>query len=206
MPLKKCGPFAKVDHKDYLFFYGSRGEKGIYSQWHGIDFTTTPSALSYLRTPENEILFAGLPDLIEFTNAEQYMMLAKAIYFNDIDSKDQILVTTSPKVVKDLGRNVQGFSLEGWLQVREQIGEEGNWEKFRQNARLKKQLLSTGDKMIVEASSRDRVWGIGYEAGKALTNINNWGLNLLGKSLVKVRERLRALQSLEQQQEGDQEN
>jgi ribA/ribD-fused uncharacterized protein len=157
--LRKVSTASKVNHEDFLLFYGSKGEKGIYSQWYDIDFTTSPSALSYLRTPENEALFSSLPGLIEFANAEQYMMLAKAIFFNDAESKDQILVTTSPKTVKAMGRNVQGFHLEGWLKVREQIGEEGNWEKFSQNERLKRVLLSTGNKMLVEASSTDRVWG-----------------------------------------------
>lgn len=37
----------------------------------------------------------------------------------------------------------------------------GNIEKFGQNAKLKGKLLATGDRLLVEAASRDRVWGIG---------------------------------------------
>ena len=41
-----------------------------------------------------------------------------------------------------------------------------------------------------KASPYDRIWGIGFSAAKAATNRNKWGLNLLGKALMRVRERL----------------
>ena len=42
-----------------------------------------------------------------------------------------------------------------------------------------------------QASPRDRIWGIGFGAQNAEKNRSRWGLNLLGKALVKVRERIR---------------
>lgn len=52
-------------------------------------------------------------------------------------------------------------------------------------------LLATGDRELVEASPRDRIWGIGFGAKNAGANRRRWGLNLLGKSLVEVREQFR---------------
>jgi ribA/ribD-fused uncharacterized protein len=40
----------------------------------------------------------------------------------------------------------------------------GNIAKFSQNERLKTFLLNTGNRVLVEASPRDRIWGIGMGA------------------------------------------
>ena len=53
-------------------------------------------------------------------------------------------------------------------------------------------LLETSDRLLVEASPYDRTWGVGYSASKAEANRSNWGENLLGKALMRVRDRLRA--------------
>lgn len=60
-----------------------------------------------------------------------------------------------------------------------------------QNGDLRKQLLATGTRDLVEASPRDRIWGIGFGWKNAEKQRQRWGLNLLGKALVEVRERLR---------------
>ena len=52
----------------------------------------------------------------------------------------------------------------------------------------RKFLLKTKDKLIVEAASYDRVWGIGFNETDAKNNKHRWGLNLLGKALMRVRE------------------
>ena len=68
-----------------------------------------------------------------------------------------------------------------------------NMAKFSQNSRLKAILLSTEDKIIVEASPYDTIWGIGlYWEDDRVLDINKWrGQNLLGKALMEVREKLR---------------
>lgn len=68
---------------------------------------------------------------------------------------------------------------------------EGNWAKFRADAELKGRLLGTGEMELVEASEKDRVWGIGSEEGGAEGRRGEWGRNLLGGVLMGVRERLR---------------
>lgn len=78
--------------------------------------------------------------------------------------------------------------------------EEGNWHKFLHSedaAELKRQLLATGDKLLVEASPYDRIWGVGFGAANADQNRANWGLNLLGKALMRVRLRIRQMEAEE---------
>ena len=52
----------------------------------------------------------------------------------------------------------------------------------------------TGGRVLVEASPRDRIWGIGLAAGdeQALSPERWPGLNLLGFALMEVRHQLRA--------------
>jgi ribA/ribD-fused uncharacterized protein len=68
----------------------------------------------------------------------------------------------------------------------------GNVAKFAQNDELRRYLLSTGSRVLVEASPLDRVWGIGLaEDDQWATAPSRWrGKNLLGLALLKVRERL----------------
>jgi ribA/ribD-fused uncharacterized protein len=67
--------------------------------------------------------------------------------------------------------------------------------KFTTSAKatpLKAQLLATGDRQIVEASS-DKIWGCGLTLTKARTyKGDTWpGKNLLGQAIMLVRDRLR---------------
>lgn len=65
---------------------------------------------------------------------------------------------------------------------------EGKDEKL---GRLATALLETGDREIVEASPRDRIWGVGFGAKNAECQRARWGLNLLGKALTEARRVLR---------------
>ncbi len=64
--------------------------------------------------------------------------------------------------------------------------------KFSQNDVLLTYLLSTTPRVLVEASPRDSVWGIGISERDLLASRpSEWkGLNLLGFALMDVRERL----------------
>lgn len=67
----------------------------------------------------------------------------------------------------------------------------GNYYKFTQDEELKRVLLDTGDRELVEASPRDRIWGVGFGAKNAEKSRGKWGLNLLGQALMEVRDRIR---------------
>ena len=121
-------------------------------------------------------------------------MYHKALLFGDQETADAIALEPEPSKQKALGREVKGFDKQQWKKKREKIVEEGNWWKFTQpkEGDLGGMLLETGDRMLVEASPYDRIWGIGYGASDAEGNRGTWGENLLGKALMRVRDRLRA--------------
>lgn len=64
-----------------------------------------------------------------------------------------------------------------------------NIAKFSQNNALGNFLISTGNRVLVEASPVDKIWGVGLsEQDKEIGNPLLWnGLNLLGFALMKVR-------------------
>jgi ribA/ribD-fused uncharacterized protein len=125
------------------------------------------------------------------------MMACKAALFSDTATLELILEETTkpdtnPRDIKALGGMVTPFEEDKWVEYREVIVYVGNLCKFGQNEELRKLLLETGDLIIVEASPFDRIWGIGFRENKAMErdNMERWGMNLLGKALMKVREEL----------------
>lgn len=162
--------------EDYVFFWGHRKTKKIskscFSQWYEIDFEV---------------------DGHKYNCAEQYMMSQKAWVFKDLETFGKILDATDPKEIKTLGRQVKNFDGKKWNEHKFEIVKKGNLAKFGDNAELKEFLLSTGDKIIVEASPYDKIWGIGMkDITPGIENPVNWrGQNLLGFALMEVRDILR---------------
>lgn len=123
--------------------------------------------------------------------AEQFMMYCKAGRFYDREAQRRVLATDDPKEQKRLGKLTAGFWDASWDKVKSAVVEAGNIAKFGQNPKLRRKLLATGDRLLVEAASRDRVWGIGYTAKHAMSYRQHWGENRLGKALMAAREHLR---------------
>lgn len=116
------------------------------------------------------------------------MMYHKAILFNDATIASEILHTSDPRAQRALGRAVADFDEATWCEARSRIVEEGNYWKFKSDPAV---LLDSGERELVEASPRDRVWGVGFGAVRAPAERARWGLNLLGKALMETRTRLR---------------
>ncbi|WP_304427946.1 NADAR family protein [uncultured Clostridium sp.] len=129
---------------------------------------------------------------VSFKNMEQYMMYKKALLFKDEESAKLILANSSPKVIKQLGRGVKGFKESVWNDHKYSIVKEGNILKYSQNKHLLDELLATGNRILVEASPYDRIWGIGLsEENPDARNPFKWrGQNLLGFALTEVKELL----------------
>ncbi|KAI0556994.1 YbiA-like protein [Gracilaria domingensis] len=136
----------------------------------------------------------------QFPTSEHYMMHGKAVVFGDQETAQAILSASTPLEAKMLGREVRNFDNEVWKQHRLQIVEEGCFLKFSQCKKAGRFLLETGDRILVEAAKRDQIWGIGMSA----TNVykcdpTKWrGLNLLGETLMMVRDRLREIRGADE--------
>lgn len=128
---------------------------------------------------------------IVFNTAEQAMMFGKAILFDDFDTADKILKEKHPKIQKELGRSVKNFKEDMWNEVKLTWVSLVNKHKFSQHEDLMLFLKQTCKNYILaESAYWDKNWGIGlsYDDPKAW-NVNTWeGENLLGKSLMRVRD------------------
>lgn len=171
-----CQQFRAGKKFKYLFFWGHQSKsqiitKSCLSQWYPAQFSI---------------------DNIRYGSAEHYMMAEKARLFNDHDTLEKIITAKNPGAVKAFGREVKRFDQNIWNENRFQIVVNGNIAKFTQNSECKQFLLNTQNRILVEASPVDKVWGIGLaETEENIENPLTWrGLNLLGFALMAARSAL----------------
>jgi ribA/ribD-fused uncharacterized protein len=133
-------------------------------------------------------------DGVRYATAEHFMMVEKARVCGDARSVAAILADERPAVAKDLGRRISPYLADAWAVARFDVVVRGNRLKFAQHPALQTFLRHTGDRILVEASPSDRIWGIGLSATDADANApSRWrGENLLGFALMEVRRRLMA--------------
>ena len=162
------------DRFKYIFFWGHQPNlddsigKSCFSQWYEAAFEL---------------------EGVKYLTAEHYMMAEKARLFGDNEILEEILQVKHPGEAKKLGRLVKSFQQDIWSEYRFAIVVRGNMGKFGQNKALKEFLLGTGERVLVEASPRDRIWGIGLgQNNPKAEDPYQWrGLNLLGFALMEVR-------------------
>ncbi len=154
----------------YTFFY-----QGPFSNWKLAKMTDPLSGLT-------------------FANSEQAFMWWKADFFRDEGTRFMIESASHPAKAKELGRMITGYNDVAWNIMRFGYMSYVNYLKFAQNPTLWTELDATGDRLLVEASPVDRVWGIGLGLDDAgLEDEAQWkGSNLLGLVLGAVRMQIRA--------------
>lgn len=161
----------------FLFFWGhtpaadGRISEACLSQWWPCRFTV---------------------DGMEYNCTEQFMMAEKARMFGDREMEEKIMASSQPKEMKAYGRAVKDFDKERWDASCYEIVMRGNRAKFSQNTELREFLEGTRKRILVEASPRDRIWGIGMGKSNpdALNPLKWKGKNLLGFALTEVRDQL----------------
>ncbi|KNB51242.1 hypothetical protein AC230_18785 [Streptomyces caatingaensis] len=168
---------GRGERPEYVHFWGHRPRRdgsagpGCFSQWWPSPFTV---------------------DGVVYPTAEHWMMAGKARLFEDAEAEARVLAAGHPQQAKDAGRTVRGFDEEVWRRRRFALVVEGSVHKFAAHPELREFLLATGERVLVEASPLDRVWGIGLAAGdeRAGDPVRWRGLNLLGFALMEARQRL----------------
>lgn len=134
---------------------------------------------------------------IEFASAEQAMMWEKAMVFGDIANATKILDTIDPARQKAIGHLIENYDDVVWSESRLGIVINILRHKFWQDADSYRALMATDDKILVEASPHDTIWGIGLSADNPLAqDESTWkGANLLGIALTTVRNEFKAKSS-----------
>lgn len=87
---------------------------------------------------------------------------------------------------------MRGFDEQAWAAARFDLVVAGNLAKFRGNPEQGGFLAGTRPRVLVEASPRDRIWGIGMTADhRDAAKPSRWrGTNLLGFALMNVTDQL----------------
>ena len=161
-----------IETKDSIYFYRERDAFGYLSNFYKSPFVS---------------------DGVKYWCMEQYIMKKKQEMFDphNIDAAKSIMTSKSANAIKAMGRGIQNFNDEIWREHRECIAYDGIMCKFQQNESLLRQLLSTGSKRLYEATKNDKIWAIGFDPEDAVgINPNRYGLNILGKALMRVRDEL----------------
>lgn len=158
--------------------------KGPLSQWYTSEFSCT----NFI-----QLMLQYTGEFHKYTNCEQWMMHAKALVFNDLETATKIMEAKSPNEIKDLGRLVKNYDENIWNICRFVVVTEGNFLKFNNSRRSKEYsefLKTTGTKTIVEANGCDKIWGVGlYQDNDDILDESKWrGQNLLGRALMTVRD------------------
>ncbi len=182
-----------METENTIFFYGIKDKFGYMSNFYNCTFKDN-----------NDIIYY---------NSEQYFMKKKQEIFDptNLNIAKKILNTKNPTEVKKIGRKIRNYNDEIWDQIRYIHMLNGLRYKFIQNDDIKDKLLSTYSKKLYEASHRDKIWGIGFSASQInrllLTDIQFqetgivseliekevFGLNLLGKALMEIRDELKKM-------------
>ena len=154
--------------EEFTFFYGKQSP---FSQFHPASFRI---------------------DGVKYSCAEQYMMHQKALKFGDEKQARLIMKETNPARIKNMGRLVKGFDRTTWNAMSFKIVRRGSRAKFSQNADLKRKLLATAGRTLVETSPFDVRWGIGLGPKHPYAKKRGkWrGENLLGQILTDLRDEM----------------
>ena len=128
-----------------VFFHLPQDLDGYLSNWYPAAFTL---------------------DGITFSSTEQYIMYRKCQIFGDTASASAVLATDDPAQQQAIGKKASGFNATLWDGLKQAIAFRGLMAKFSQNEDLKKQLLDTGDKYLVECEN-PRAYGKGLTANRS---------------------------------------
>ena len=110
--------------------------------------------------------------------SEHYFQAQK---FLDAQYREKIRKATSPILAARLGRTRKVRIRRDWESTRNSVMRDAVQAKFTQHADLRRLLLSTGDRKLIEHTDADDYWGDGGGGGR----------NMLGEILMEVRRRIR---------------
>lgn len=131
---------------------------------------------------------------IEFHSMEHFLAYRRALLSGQQEVIEKALKVKDPAAAKSILNSLKKNKAEEWKEQAPSIAEEGLRAKFRQDQYLLEFLLETGDLPLGEAS-RDTFWGVGMTLTHPdVLDVGKWPPegNLLGRTLAKIRDEMRA--------------
>ena len=118
--------------------------------------------------------------LVEDKQAEASILSSDTVLVPEIQEK--IRQIASPMDAALEGRNRQNPLRSDWEEVKDEVMHQALRMKFSQNPEIAKELLATGDVILIEHTRNDDYWADGGDGS---------GKNKLGLLLMQVREELK---------------
>ena len=129
-------------------------------------------------------------------SAEHYIQYTKVMLVNLTDLAQKIQDTPCPFVAKSLGGSIK---IPIWDNVGEDIVKMGIRYKYDQNPQLKKILMDTGNKTIIECTP-DMKWGAAISLDSKIFGTGKYpGQNITGHSLQELRVEYRDMEASHEQ-------
>lgn len=130
--------------------------------------------------------------IVKVNFSEQAYMFEKCRFFNDNKKAYKCIECGDALESKKIGMSLK-INREKWDEVMFDIMYNICYQKFSSNYDIKRMLLKTDNKTLVEGSPYDIVWGVGISKhDDSILQETNWkGNNSLGEVLMKVRSDLR---------------
>ena len=161
----------------YFYGHGPKSNYGYLSNFYPSQFVVNADIINK-------------SEQITVYTAEQAIMWLKALLMGDEYHVNAIACCCgSPWLCKKYGRRVSPWDQALWEEYRDKIAFEVLSLKFA-DLGLKKLLLETGTEILAEAAENDQIWGIGLSVAEAEKGTAWKGTNLLGNTLMRVRENL----------------
>ena len=134
----------------------------------------------------------GFPRSVWCSFSEKAIMVTKAALMGDLETFMRIDKAKDPASCKALGREVRNWDEALWHRHLEETAFEVVRQKFESDRELGEKLLSTGNKILAEASPSDCIWGIGLGVtDPRVSDPTQWqGRNILGFALMRTRDHL----------------
>jgi ribA/ribD-fused uncharacterized protein len=154
---------------------------------------------NFKRHKEFEFIFPEFIQRLEFPKSikckftEKAIMATKAMMMNDLETFNKIINSSIPFEIKNLGREVKPWNQKLWDDNLEEIAFQIVFQKFSKVPDYIDILLNTNDKILVEATTNDKIWGIGLSVtDNNINDIKKWkGKNILGYALMEARETIK---------------
>ena len=124
-----------------------------------------------------------------FNCNEQFIVYSKAMLFGDDRVASEVMKMSNPRMMKQLGNNIDNYNHREWQRKSVAIIAQCNETKFSMHQNAMDVLMSTGHKVIGEATA-GKEWGIGLSLNDDdCLQKHNWsGENKMGKILMKIRD------------------
>lgn len=134
-----------------------------------------------------------------FSSSEKFYQIKKAEFFHDDLTATKMKALNDPVKIMQLGKSVKNFKAEDWEPQCRDAMMRGNMAKYSQNPDLRRALIETKDKVLLESSRHDLYWGtgVGLHSRFALSTQHHRGKNHMGQLLTIVRDHMKQLQAQE---------